>query len=243
MEPYLKYILTSLYQKGYGEVTLNYSDEKTANSLNKILYEEMIGFEVVEQKTNSSTIRSIAGALPSEFDTMLQRAYQIVVTMLDGVVGVLKSGNLLAIKSLTYMEVNNRKYAAFCKRMINMKVVNDENITYFYILVVRLERLARHLKYLCYEMMKLPNEIKSLDKELYDMYKELNLMLKKAYELYNDFDIVKTLELFDRKQKLVDKGHDFLRRNQGPQIRFIHYVFNISQGVQELARAKMQMRL
>ncbi len=243
IERYMKYILHALYHKGYSEVKFTYNKDKTAQTLQQILHEEMIGFEVVEQTLNSSTIRVVAGALSSEFDVILKRAFMLVVSMYDGILEVIKTGNILPIKSLIYMEANNRKYSSFCKRMINKRLINGENITYLYLIVIRVEQLAVCQKHLCYEMMKLPQEIKEIDHELLDLFKETGEMMKSLYDVYYNYELNKLLPLFEKKSEIINKGQLFLRRHEGHQIRLVHYIFNLSKHMFDLMRAKMQLEI
>lgn len=241
LEPYLKYILHALYQKGYSEVVFKYEKQETAQKLQQILHEEMIGFEVVEQTMNSSTIRVVAGALRSEFDTILKRAFQLSVSMFDGLLEVLKTGNILPIKSLTYMQASSSKYTGFCKRMINNKVVYHEETSYIYLLVQYIETLALELKYFCFEIMRLPAEIQNLDPQLHELFKELGRLLKGTFDVYYNYDQLKTLQLIAKKQDIVVKAHEYLRKHEGQQTRFIHYIFNISEHIFRLLRAKMEL--
>lgn len=243
MEQYLKYLLHDYYQKGYTELVFTYKEEKTALEVQKILHEEMIGFEIVEQKPNSCVVRAVAGALASEFDTLLNRAFNVTLSMFDGIVDVLRTGNILPINSLVYMEATNNKYCMFCIRVLNKNLVLEENTNYLYAIIQRIERLGRELKFFCYRLLTLPNELKEMRPEVLQIFEELQSMLHESYRLMNEFDLKEALAIFDRRLKLVKESLKFANENDVQQIKFIHYAININQYIYDLVKAKVQMEI
>ncbi|MFP4424544.1 MAG: hypothetical protein ACLFP2_04930 [Candidatus Woesearchaeota archaeon] len=232
-EKYLKYILHSFYQKGYTEVMLTYDDERIADVIQRMLHEEMVGFEVVEQSPKMSVIRSVAGALPSEFDAILKRAFSLTVSMYEGMVDNLVQGRFQAIGSLSYMEGNVYKYVTFCTRMINSGL-KDKNVTQYSVLKT-IERIAREMKFLCIEL----NKNNSIDKNTKELIKEIYSLLKESYELYYSYDLKKTLELFERRLEIIKK----LKKEFKSDCMNAHYLCNITQYIFDLSKTKMQMEI
>lgn len=243
IEPYLNYMLHALYERGYGEVTFLFSDEKTAEAIQKILREEVVGFEIVEQTVTSCVARAVAGALPSEYDTMFRRAFQIAVSMFDGIVEVFRTGNILPINSLIYMDSTNSKYTSFCKRMINRNIVAKENTTFAYMTVTAIDQIAAEFKYLCYEILRLPNEVKEIDKSILDLFMRLQHLLKDTQELFNNYSLVAVLENMDKRRQIIMDAHKAMRDAKESDVRFLHYVITIAQGILILNRSKMGMEI
>ncbi|MFO7710166.1 MAG: hypothetical protein R6V53_00180 [Candidatus Woesearchaeota archaeon] len=232
-EKYLKYILHALYQKGYTEVIFTYDDERIADVIQKMLHEEMVGFEVVEQSPKMSVIRSVAGALPSEFDAILKRAFSLTVSMYEGLVDNLVQGKFQAIGSLSYMEGNVYKYVTFCTRMINSGL-KDKDVTQYSVLK-RIERIAREMKFLCIEL----NKNNSIDKRTKETVKEVYSLLKESYDLYYAYDLKKTLELFEKRLEIIKR----IKKEFKAGCMNAHYLCNISQYIFDLSKAKMQMEI
>ncbi|MGM5488557.1 MAG: hypothetical protein ACQESG_06415 [Nanobdellota archaeon] len=232
-EKYLKYILHALYQKGYTEVVFIYETGHMADAIQRMLHEEMVGFEVVEQTPTTSVVRSVAGALPSEFDTILKRAFSLTVSMFEGLLDNVKQRKTHSLGSLAYMEANINKYVSFCKRMLNAGLIQQDQQVLIYAVLQRIEQISRETKFMCNRLEK----EKQLDKKTQERFQDVYALLKSSFTLYYSYNFEKTLDLLEQRLSLIRKMQADLGN------AFSHHLCNITQYLFELNKAKMQMEI
>ena len=242
-EKYLDHILYALYRKGYYEIKLTFSKLSIPQKVQKILHEETIGFEVVEQGDNYLIIKVVAGALPSEFNTVFKRSFNLLISLYQGIIDVLKTGNILKIKSLVYLSKDNIKYISFCKRLINKGEIEREDLIREYSSIQKIENLNICFNELSYECLKLPNEIKKLKPELLKLFIRSYELLNESYDVFEDYNLIKALKVFDKIQALRGDINDFVRNYSGIQLRFTHCLINITKEMFFLVRAKLGMEI
>ena len=66
LAPLLKRALHALYKVGYDSVLLHYNNPELIKAIQINLRDETLGYEVIEQKSNSCIIKTVAGGVESD---------------------------------------------------------------------------------------------------------------------------------------------------------------------------------
>jgi len=236
-------VLHALYKVGYDEVLLRYDNPETVSQIQRMLHEEMIGFEIIEQKPTYCVIKTIAGGYDSEYDTILRRTYLLLKTMIEGLVEVIDSGNTTSVQSLRYMEVGNNKYTGFCRRVINRNGLKKDKLqSVHYVLVEELEKIADQGKYICDYLLASKENVK-VDKEIKQLYKDVLDLFAGTYELHYSFDMNKLVSLFDQRKTIINKSLKLLRAKNVKKPQHLHYILNIAQLIANLLSFELELAL
>ncbi|HLC96776.1 MAG TPA: AbrB/MazE/SpoVT family DNA-binding domain-containing protein [Candidatus Nanoarchaeia archaeon] len=242
LDPIIPRVMHGLYKKGVDEVTLHFSNPQFLDPVQKILREDLVGYEIVQQERNTCLIKAIAGASQEEFDNMLRRTFVVLDSMANGVYESMVSGDSSNMTNIRFLETNNNKYTGFCRRLINKKGYSDyQNLTFMYCTVEELEKLADQYKYLCDYFIQNPKKIKSIDKSIMGVYRQLTEMVKQMHTLFYKYDIESAVSIFRLRRQLVEQVLKTLGKSHDASLS--HYAINMIQLVANLVSFKMQMEL
>jgi phosphate uptake regulator len=242
LNPIISRILHALYKVGYDEVKLKYEERGTLETIHQMLHDEMIGFEIIEQKPGYARIKTVAGGIETEFDNILRRTFLLLKSMLEGILEAVEKEDLTTIKSLRLMERNNNKYTGFCRRIMNRGEFKDSSkITYMYCLIEELEKLADQGKYFC-DHLRSKNNIKTIEKEVKEVYKDVVEMYTRLYELHYKYDITKAAELFKRRKELIKKSLELSGKDPKKALA-LSYLVSMAQQIANMLSFELEMRL
>ena len=234
--------LHALYKKGYDEIELHYDSLDLLLPIQKMLQENLIGYEIVKQEKNFCIIKNVAETKEDEFNNMLRRTFILLKSMADGVISSMKDGNIESLKSIRYLESYNNKNTAFCRRIINKKGYSDyRKSTYMYCVLEELEKIADEYKYICDFFIENPSQSKKIEKRVIQFYQELNQFFNDAYQLFYKYDIDKTVQLFKKRKYLIKGSLKLLNSESTPNSRLAHYLVVITQQITNIISLKMEM--
>jgi len=240
----IKKLLYGLYNIGYEEVRINFESIDSLDTVHSVLRDEMIGYEIVEQKENHIVIKSIAGVFETEFDNMLRRAFILFKTMSQGILEAMKKGDSKTLKSLSSLEVNNNKYIAFCIRILSKRgYIVNEKTSLMYGILRKLEESADELKYLCSYLGEDKANIKKIDKSVLDFYEDIVKYIDEAYDLFYNFNLAKINTFLVRRKELIEKGFSITKQSDVRHMRIVYYGINITQFLADLMAEKLDMEL
>ncbi len=240
--PIIPRILHALYKVGYDEVLLKYVNQEVVGEIQKMLHDEMIGYEIVEQKPTYCVIRTIAGGYDSEYDTILRRTFLLLKTMLEGLVTVIETGDTTSVASLRFMESGNNKYTGFCRRIINRNGLKAKLPTVHYTLVEELEKIADQGKYVCDYLLD-SKEHALVDKEVKNLYKRVLDLFIGTYENYYTFNMKKLVELFAERKQIISTALKQLRSKSSKQPQHLHYIVNVTQLIANILSFELELFL
>jgi len=237
----LKDILYALYKVGYHEVTLHYTDPLLPEKIQAVIQNEMIGFEIIEQRNSHCTIRSIAGVYEAEFDNIIRRTFLLLKSMATELVECMEQGNMTPIKNIKLQELNNNKYTAFCRRILHQKGYAElKKVIPTYLIVEHVEKVADEYKYLCdFFMDSKGKAIKNISPTIIALFKEANLYMEKCYQLYYKFDLKDMNEVFKFRKQFINKIHDVANQS-ARDARLAHYLVNIIQELTNIICFKLE---
>ncbi|MFH1053759.1 MAG: hypothetical protein V1740_05080 [Candidatus Woesearchaeota archaeon] len=250
----IKKVLYGLYNVGYDEVKINFPDVSSLDFIQEVLKDEMIGYEIIEQKEHHIIVKSIAGGIETEFDNMLRRALVLLNTMSEGVLNALKKKDAYAIKSLKYLEVNNNKYIAFCYRILSRRgYVEFEKTHFMYGVLGELEKCADQLKYLCDYLEENKHHLGSIDQQTLEFFESVNKYVEEANILFYNFDLKKVNKFFIKRKALIKRGLDITNKhnlcsvkvkNKGIcHTRMTFYAVNLVQNLVDMIARRMESLL
>ncbi len=236
-------VLHALYKVGYDEVLIKYQNQEVVSQIQKMLHDEMIGYEIIEQKPTHCVIKTIAGGYDSEYDTILRRTFLLLKTMLEGLLSVMETGDITSVPSIRFMESGNNKYTGFCRRVINRNgLKTDKLVSVQYTLVEELEKIADQAKYICDYLLESKENAK-VDKEIVQYYRELLELFSGVYENYYTFDMNKLVELFGKRKQIINKALKQLRAKTVKQPQHLHYIVNVAQLIANILSFELELAL
>jgi phosphate uptake regulator len=170
-------MLQPTYTSGYDEVHITFDDPKVLTKIEESM-PQLIGFEIVEVKEDSITIKSISAQLDEELPVVLVRAWNVALTMMTTYrESMSKRSRLPEIHTL---EFTMNKYTMFLKRVMNRTGYKYPQYTYQ--IVSFLELATNHLDYLRRYFLAHP-KIK-LEQEAFREAERLQGLLQRTYKLY-----------------------------------------------------------
>lgn len=241
----IKDLLYGLYKVGYEEVKLNYLDPKDSEKIQKLLRNEMIGFEIIEQRNDYCIIKSVAGGFETEFDNMFRRTFLLLKAMAEDIQKSMENGDISLIASIKLNEVSTNKYTAFCRRIIQKKGYKDmRRSILMYMVVEEIEKTADEYKYLCdYFTDSKGKGIKQIRKDILQLFSLLNSFMDKVYNTYYNFSLQEANELLRFRKKFINDIHEKTTAFTGRDGRLGHYLVNITQQLTNVLCFKMEMEL
>jgi hypothetical protein len=166
-------VLVWLYRFGASNINIKFSDKKSLRDIRKVLDKKIIGFEVIEQTSNSCVIRDITRESANEFKTVLRRAFLLIIQLAEG----FESEEKPEIES---MEQSIDKLTAFCQRLLMLQGHTDFlKIPYYYQVCTDLEHLGDDYS----ALYSLNKKVKAKNYMNY-----INKLLRETYNLMYNFD-------------------------------------------------------
>jgi phosphate uptake regulator len=224
--------LSHLYQLGYDDIEIKYSDTKTLDEI-KSRIPECIGFEIIDQKEGRAYIKCIATTIESEFDNLLRKAFLITNEMAKSIMLILESRHYEKLKEVRHMESLNNKFTDICIRILNKKGYKIQSRTMqAYEVVKNIERIADEYKYIC-DLLSGNGTVTGskggvkLGKDTVALYSDVIEYYLMFYEIFYRFDPVLKQRLIENRKKLLDRCYKKLLSSTGQEAIFAHHLCNI----------------
>jgi len=216
-----------LYKSGYDEIVVRYPKPELVQTIQQCLQDELIGYEIIEQYPTHCVIKAVATGSDTEFDVVLRRTYLLLKSMLEGVVGVMDSGDKKALPGLRFLEKSNNKYTGYCRRIINKFGLPNVGLpAIYYCLVEEIEKIADEAKYLCDYLQKVNGK---LNPAVTSIFKDVLKLYNQTYDLHYSFDLNKLESLFAAKTALVLNARKIQAEAKIKHSESMHFVINLTQ--------------
>ncbi len=185
------------YQKGYDKIIVNFDDPDLMLAIkNKI--PELMGFELLNIGKDSLEVQIISAELNLDFDTMLRRAFLILLDMGATCHDAWKKGDKKALENIFYQDFDVNKFAYFCLRTLNKSskmMTFGSSILYY--LIEELEDLGDEFKAIGTILAK-----NKPDKDVLDIIAKLNELFRISYEFFYDPKKDKAVRAFKMNQEI-----------------------------------------
>ena len=224
---YIERFFHAYYKAGFDEVLIQYSAPEQLDTIQRVLGTTTIGYEIVDQKANTCTVKSIAETTDSEFGPMLRRTFLLLKSMLDSMAEAVEKDDFSQVGNIIALEVVNNKYTGFCRRVLNKGGYNPAQAPLLYCTVEELEKIADECKYLCKYLKENKNKIKC-SKKVKKLCKDVAELYNGCYQLFYTFEIKKAADLFmERKRIVAEITPLFDDKKQCPKV--LHHLLTITQ--------------
>jgi len=183
------------YKEGFDEIEVTFDNPETLNRINREV-KSLLGFEIIRQTEKSCLIKNVASPLDSTFPDLINKAFQMTVSMSEDILEAFKSKDYSSLAEISEQEMVQNKLIIACLRIINANRFKIRNGGSLYTFVSILEGIADRMKYICqhYKDQQVP-----LDKEMEEYFEYYLATIKEAYEEFNVFDEEKALSNGVRK--------------------------------------------
>jgi len=245
LDPAIVRFIHAIYKRGADEIAITFDKPEQLSTIQQMISEDMIGFEITSQERNHCTIKAIAREFDQEFDSMLRRTFLVLKSMSHGIVESMENEDLDSIPNLQHLESINNKYTGFCRRILNKHGFKEKqkNVTFMYCTVEELEKLADQYKYLCDYFTFAKKNIKNINKDVIKLYKDTSDLFEGFYNVFYKFELNKAVELFKKRKSLVKETEKFLNSDSKQEIMLAHYLIVIIQLIANLTSFKIEMAL
>lgn len=216
-EEYLDRMLMSRYREGYNEIYIKYDDSETINSIRDTL-RFLLGFEIVDQTTNSCRIKNISEGSDEDYVTMFRRMFHIMLTMSDSCLQYAKTGDEKHLKTAVDLRETLTKLEQFNLRLINKQnnfSLQKKSLEFFY--VWNIATLGKSWSSLAKK--PLSKKLK-LSKEDVDFMKEATGYARDFYEVYYNRDKEKLLKMKNKLYTLRPMGASLLDTSKNKLVIF-----------------------
>ncbi len=213
-----KNYISYLYQKGYDEIKVFFDEPEVYEQIKQRMG-QLMGFEIVDVKKDSCTIKALTSTSREEFDTVFRRTFLLLLEMAES--SVLLSGNQASAEGFIHLEQTNNKLTDYLKRVLNKHQYHEpEKTTFYYCLARDLEKIAD-----CYRAMAeyMLHHTAGKDlKELKHLYEETGRTLRILYELFYKFDRLKAKQFLELRESLTNRYKKMLEEKTGDAYLVAH---------------------
>ena len=221
-----KNMISGLYQTGYDEIKVKYSGTDVLDKIKTRIQEECIGFDILEQDTNSCIIRSISAEFDIDFNEMFKKNMQVMVDMISKMVETVEKGQIAKLKNIRQLEKLQNKFQGFCLRYIskNRFPQNPKRTSEAYVFIRETENICDCLKRICDEMTT--NKIKIGNKILQYMKKVEKLIIA-LYNMYYNIDNESRNFINRDGKKIYQEGYNLIRKTSGNEGVVLHNLIEV----------------
>ncbi|MBS3176651.1 phosphate uptake regulator PhoU [Candidatus Woesearchaeota archaeon] len=234
-------VLTLLHKSGYDEIKLTSEDTDLFRNLQEKINSTLLGYEVIEQQTNSFLIKNIANEEISEFENILRRTFLVLLNFAKSSHEFLILDHKSLTKLLT-LESTIDKLTNFCERVLNKGNYRVDYLSYLYLVVWHLESIGDHYRDICKILSKYPKI--HVRKEVLAYYERVTGILERYYHLFYKFDFSAAQKLRMEQSQLKEEMVKLFAENlRQEEILLCHQLLNVNQRVHDLFGATLGLNL
>tara|TARA_Y100000310_G_scaffold251715_1_gene258288 strand:+ start:7503 stop:8474 length:972 start_codon:yes stop_codon:yes gene_type:complete len=213
--------LARSYQKGYDKIVLGYKTEEQLVAIREKV-KELLGFEILEVSNNECSIQSISSKLDINFDTILRKAFIVILDMADTCLKAYRGKDSEVLKNLYHKDFDANKFCYYCLRAINKEMSGVFGTYILYYLVETLEDVGDSYKALATLLAEEePNEV------VFDLLKNVNDVFRLGYEFFYNPQTKTTMDamrIFTETKEKIEASFDTL---SGKELRLVSKVDTI----------------
>lgn len=229
----LRNLFLILGSLGYDEVVIKFEDQEIIPFIHDIAH-EYSGFALVEQTKDRCTYRIVSKEDKEEFDYLLDKCFEVTLSLAKGFTEMVLEGRLKETKSLVSLEKTNNQLSTLCQRILIKSGYKDSDKTCFmYVLVWNLEIVADFYRRSCDFVSQLKNP--RLNDKTLKTLEMTKVLLEKLVELSNNTNIDLFIEIFDRKEKIGEEIDIVFKKGNFEDIVLGHYIMDIVTYIQDCA--------
>lgn len=181
----VKRILIKMYHEGYDKITLKFNKPELIKPIREVIFDELVGFEIIEQTSSSCVIKDLSGKGEEDYGSFMKRLFILTDSMLNDGLKSIKEKDSAMLNAVREREFDIDRITNICIRQLAKN--NNLNII-DYLTAYHLEAAAD-----CY--YRLTGNVISkkfkVDDEFIDFHADINNFFSALY----DFVLTPSLEL------------------------------------------------
>ncbi|MBW2963535.1 AbrB/MazE/SpoVT family DNA-binding domain-containing protein [Candidatus Woesearchaeota archaeon] len=192
----------ALFKGGCDAIRINYTDPAKFSIVEKNL-SELIGFEIMQQSSNSCLIKEVSGLTDSgELDSMIKRTFMMLISISEDFVENISKGNKEVLMNLVNRDTAINKFANFSRRLLNKKGTSKStDVPMIYYIIEELENLGDEFKNAAKYLAE--NGIKITNPDTLKVTKDIDQLLRDFFNLYFKFSSKGANKLMEDRNKIV----------------------------------------
>ncbi|GEM_PF-1178737 len=206
----VKRAIIASYISGYEEIILRFKEQKierikhfSAVSIfelvQNIVHTQLIGIEIIEQKSNSILLKAVSEINREEFNVMLRRIFLMLLSFGEELRHSINDFNKDAAKNAAANNDNIARFVNFLLRILNKKGHEHfSKIPIYYYFVYKLREISYIYKFISEEFQIFKNKPV---KEVVDVFNDINQSLHEFYNFYYTFSNEQGLNLLKKSRE------------------------------------------
>lgn len=218
--------LIALHHRGFDEITIQFNQESTAETIHNLLRDAFLGFMIVKQDAHKITIRSIATYNPDEFETTLRRAFLVMLSLADSSLQMIKEEKFKKLESLLANEKINNQLALFCQRVIAKHGVAKDRDQYLHLIASVLNKITDGYRDIIVYLSKEKHQ--SISQPVISFFEKVNAYAHQYYECYYKFTDKDLNVLCMQRDQLLHEGSKLLEHSKKEDIIVTMHLLDIT---------------
>lgn len=189
---YVWRILSQKYISGYDEIKILFNDSKCLNTIDEVVREYMISFEIVKQEKSYCIIKNISKETKENFDPILRRIFLNLKQSFEIMNNYFSNKEDLSL--ILNLERTNNRHTYYLRRLLNRgNYENTNKIGFMFTMIFLLEQLANEFKFMTWYLQNNPR--KSIDPILIKSFERINSSFSNIYNLHYKFSNEQVLKI------------------------------------------------
>ena len=204
--------ILSLYKQGYDEIEIVFKNkelkdhesnkrQKTSDVIEEAVA-DLIGFEIIEQKSNRIKIKNIATPSPKEFNNVLRRLFLLMISYMEESLEALKEQDDDAFVELIKRKRNFARFNYYSLRLLATGAASPEdNHLALYSMITHLYDIIDLLWYINVEQPRNGQ----VSKKAIEVYTSVLSTFKLIYELFYRFSKETAEKIYVQREKSLQE--------------------------------------
>jgi len=229
----------ALYKAGYDEIEIDFEKAEEISKVYSVL-NELIGFEIIKQSEKGCVIKEITSASESNFDTIFNRTFLMLISVSEDCVSSIKNRNFEMLATIPDRDLIINKYANFCRRILNRGYAGTEKTPMLYYIIEELENLGDEYKHLARFFVE--KKIRANQKTV-DVLEKINALAKDFYSLNKKFEKGSAVSFGEKIKKTSAEISELLKTKNVDEIKMLDYMSRMVQIIFNMLGPLMTMAL
>ncbi|MFC1769319.1 AbrB/MazE/SpoVT family DNA-binding domain-containing protein [Nanoarchaeota archaeon] len=234
---YTSQIVRNLYLSGYDEIKVEYDDENVINKIQKNA-RLLLGFEIIEQKKNSCTLRNLSSGVESELDNLIRKVFLMTESMFEMSIEQLEN-NKPDLEKIIDIRNNIHRFTNLCRRIITKKQkYNIVKNTSLYNILTSINVITHNIMY-AHQYLDSKKSIPSLKPSAKYLRKVLRVfnVFHKAYYSKN---VESMYDIQHSREALINNEFvSILEKSKGENVVLCYYFAEIARFIASIQGAAL----
>ncbi len=223
----VKRSVIALYISGYEEIVIRFKEQKIERIkqastvsvfelIQNIVHNQLIGIEIIEQKSDSIWLKAVTDIHQEDFEVILRRIFLMVLSFGEELKNAVNTFNKDAAKNAASNHDNIARFVNFLLRILNKKGHEKfSKVPVYYYLVYKLREVSYVYKFISEEFQ---NFKMKPTKETIDVFNDINQSFNEFYTFYYKFSSEQGLKLLKKSREFYMKVNPMqYEKKQNPE--------------------------